>query len=210
MHNHAGSRWLRASSDVLSHSSSCLLIAHVAPLRNSRSNPEEALCESRFHSIIYRYFGFRVNVIQRRQFIPWIEDLPFRTGHILPTGITYIVFTVTAPFAYPVNAQKHLVRAFIPSTARYVTVLIRFPVKRDTRSGQYLQTIVLQLRELILERRAWHGTRPRSKSSLSFQGKVYCLSIQEFYVALCEPRRRASSLSSFCWNKAPTRIRTFP
>ncbi|KAH8707568.1 hypothetical protein GQ44DRAFT_816339 [Phaeosphaeriaceae sp. PMI808] len=43
MHNNAGSRWLRASSGVLSHSSSCLLIAHVAPLCNSRSNPEKAL-----------------------------------------------------------------------------------------------------------------------------------------------------------------------
>ena len=59
MHNHAGSRWLRASSGVLSHSLSCLLIAHVAPLCNSRLNPEKALYEGRFHSIIYRDYAHR-------------------------------------------------------------------------------------------------------------------------------------------------------
>jgi hypothetical protein len=54
-HAHVESSWLMASSVLLSHSSSCLLIAHVAPLYNSRSNLEKALYESKFHSIIYRY-----------------------------------------------------------------------------------------------------------------------------------------------------------
>jgi len=45
-----------ASSAMLSHSSSCLLITQVTPLRNSTSDPEKALCESRFHLIVTRYF----------------------------------------------------------------------------------------------------------------------------------------------------------
>jgi hypothetical protein len=44
---------------VLSYSSRCLLIAHVTPLCNSSSNPEKALCEGRFHAIIYHYFPGR-------------------------------------------------------------------------------------------------------------------------------------------------------
>jgi hypothetical protein len=55
-YNHDGSRPLMASSGLLSHSSSCLLIAHVAPLCNSSSNPERALREGRFHAIIFRDF----------------------------------------------------------------------------------------------------------------------------------------------------------
>jgi hypothetical protein len=54
--NHIGSYWPTASSGLLSHSSCGLLIAHVTPLRNSRSNPEKALCKRRFHSIVTRYF----------------------------------------------------------------------------------------------------------------------------------------------------------
>lgn len=34
-HDHAGSCWLMVSSGLFSHSSSCLLITHVIPLRNS-------------------------------------------------------------------------------------------------------------------------------------------------------------------------------
>jgi hypothetical protein len=48
--------WLTASSGLRSHNSSCLLIAHITTLRNSSSNPEKALCESRFHLIIMRYY----------------------------------------------------------------------------------------------------------------------------------------------------------
>jgi hypothetical protein len=44
-YNHAGSHWLTASSGSLGHNTSCLLIAHVTALRNSRSNPEKELCE---------------------------------------------------------------------------------------------------------------------------------------------------------------------
>jgi hypothetical protein len=40
---------LTASSGMLSHSSICLLIAHVTLMRNSGSNPEKALGGSRFH-----------------------------------------------------------------------------------------------------------------------------------------------------------------
>jgi hypothetical protein len=54
-HNQAGSRWLTASLDLLSHSSACLLIVHVTPLHNLRSNPEKALYKSRFHLIVNRY-----------------------------------------------------------------------------------------------------------------------------------------------------------
>jgi hypothetical protein len=34
-HNHICSSWLRANSDMLNHSSSYLLMAHVTPLHNS-------------------------------------------------------------------------------------------------------------------------------------------------------------------------------
>jgi hypothetical protein len=53
---HVDSGRAQECSRVLSHSSRCLLIAHVAPLCNSSSNPEKALCEGRFHAIIYRDF----------------------------------------------------------------------------------------------------------------------------------------------------------
>jgi hypothetical protein len=49
-----GCALLRASSVLLSHGSSCLLIAHGTPLRNSVSNLERDFNESRFHSIINR------------------------------------------------------------------------------------------------------------------------------------------------------------
>jgi hypothetical protein len=55
-YNHVRSCWLAASSGLLSHSSYCLLNAHVTALCKSRSNPEKALCESRFHLIVLRYF----------------------------------------------------------------------------------------------------------------------------------------------------------
>jgi hypothetical protein len=54
-YSHAGSRWLVANSGLHNHNLSCLLIAPVTPLRNSRSNQEKALCESRFHLIVIRY-----------------------------------------------------------------------------------------------------------------------------------------------------------
>ena len=71
-HNHVGSCWLTASSGLLSHSSCCLLNAHVTPLCNSRSNPGKALCESRFHSIINRDSGqslcTHLHAVQHRPF----------------------------------------------------------------------------------------------------------------------------------------------
>jgi hypothetical protein len=62
-HDHAGSRPLMASSGLLSHSSSCLLITHGTPLRNSRSDPENALYESRFHLIVIRYYCLSIYVL---------------------------------------------------------------------------------------------------------------------------------------------------
>jgi hypothetical protein len=50
------SRYSRTKSGVLSHRSDCLLIAHVAPLCNSRFNPEKAYGEGRFHLIGNRDF----------------------------------------------------------------------------------------------------------------------------------------------------------
>jgi hypothetical protein len=55
------------NSDVLSYSSGCLLIAHVIPLRNSVSNPESALYEGRFHSIIYRDVQSRGGIPNKRE-----------------------------------------------------------------------------------------------------------------------------------------------
>jgi hypothetical protein len=59
-HNHADSSWLRASSDMLSRASSCLLIARVAPLRNSCSISEANFIDVRFHLIVFRYFAVRI------------------------------------------------------------------------------------------------------------------------------------------------------
>lgn len=73
----AGSCWLRASSGVLSHRSSCLLIAHVASLRNSRSNPERALCESRLHFIVYHYFQLTPLIIDWFPFVFTLGPMNF-------------------------------------------------------------------------------------------------------------------------------------
>ena len=55
MHNHACSRWLRASSGMLRHISYCWLIARVPPLRNSRPKQKWHLCEGTLSSYISRY-----------------------------------------------------------------------------------------------------------------------------------------------------------
>ncbi len=57
---HAGSWRLRARSSSLSHGSGCLLIAHVAPLRNSSLKPEIDLCGIIFHVIVMRYVLLRM------------------------------------------------------------------------------------------------------------------------------------------------------
>jgi hypothetical protein len=62
---------------VLSHSSSCLPTAHVAPQCNSTPKPENSLGEGRFHSIIYRDAAFM-------QFEGPMDDPTFARANVSP------------------------------------------------------------------------------------------------------------------------------
>jgi hypothetical protein len=57
--SHASSGRAQECLGVLSYSLRYLLIAHVAPLWNSSSNPEKASSRGRFHAIIYCYLLYR-------------------------------------------------------------------------------------------------------------------------------------------------------
>ena len=78
-------------SALLSLRSTCLFIAHVAPLYNSKSNPEKALCESRFHLIVTRYFCLLFCI----RFCPHVYEYikpPLRrlSGYFSVDFITYV------------------------------------------------------------------------------------------------------------------------
>src|SRR6202034_3873225 len=57
-HRDGSSQLNAALSLAQPHCASCLFVAHVSPFGKSVSDPEKALCESRCHSIINRYFPF--------------------------------------------------------------------------------------------------------------------------------------------------------